>query len=114
MVLCAGWLEELALPSSGRRNLLGSFFGPTSHEYLNPTHPGLLATLRTNTDVQLPYRLPINEQTCTCETGVCGESANDRDIIVAAQVAQDAQAGYACDYCSKRQPMAFQEVKQCI
>ena len=29
------------------------------------------------------------------------------------QMAQDAQAGYACDYCTKRQPMAFNEVKEC-
>ena len=28
-------------------------------------------------------------------------------------MAQDAQAGYACDYCTKRQPMAFNEVKEC-
>ena len=34
-------------------------------------------------------------------------------IIQAAQCAQDAQAGYACDYCNKRQPMAFNEVKEC-
>ena len=30
-----------------------------------------------------------------------------------AQVAQDAQAGDACDYCNKRQPMTFNEVKEC-
>eukprot|EP00973_Karenia_brevis_P051267 7121397-Karenia_brevis.AAC.1 len=29
------------------------------------------------------------------------------------QCSQDAQAGYACDYCAKRQPMAFNEVKEC-
>ena len=38
---------------------------------------------------------------------------NDRHIIESAQIAQDAQAGYACDYCTKRQPMAFNEVKEC-
>ena len=38
---------------------------------------------------------------------------NDRTIIECAQMAQDAQAGYACDYCTKRQPMAFNEVKEC-
>ena len=31
----------------------------------------------------------------------------------AGQMAQHAQAGYAFDYCTKRQPMAFNEVKEC-
>ena len=33
--------------------------------------------------------------------------------IESGQIAQDAQAGYARDYCNKRQPMAFSEVKEC-
>ena len=33
-------------------------------------------------------------------------------MVEATQIAQDAQAGYACDYCSKRQPMAFNECKE--
>ena len=28
-------------------------------------------------------------------------------------MAQGAQAGYACDYCTKRQPVAFNEVNEC-
>ena len=39
--------------------------------------------------------------------------ADDEEIVRAAQIAQDAQAGYACDYCTKRPPMAFNEVKEC-
>ena len=31
----------------------------------------------------------------------------------AMQMAQDAQAGHACDYCTQRQPTAFNEVKEC-
>ena len=34
-------------------------------------------------------------------------------MINDAQVSQDAQAGYACDYQNKRQPMACNEVKEC-
>ena len=34
-------------------------------------------------------------------------------MVETLQVAQDAQAGYACDYCTKRQPMAFNGVKEC-
>ena len=29
------------------------------------------------------------------------------------QMAQDAQAGHACYYCTKRQPRAFNEVQEC-
>ena len=35
-------------------------------------------------------------------------------MIEATQIAQDAQAGYACDYCTKRQPMAFNECMECV
>ena len=35
-------------------------------------------------------------------------------MVEATQVAQDAQAGYACDYCTKRQPLAFNECKECV
>jgi hypothetical protein len=39
---------------------------------------------------------------------------NEEEMVLAAQLAQDAQAGYACDYCNKCQPMAFSEVKECM
>ena len=35
-------------------------------------------------------------------------------MIEATKLAQDAQAGYACDYCTKRQPMAFNECMECV
>ena len=34
-------------------------------------------------------------------------------MVEVLQMAHYAQAGYACDYCTKRQPMAFNEVKEC-
>ena len=34
-------------------------------------------------------------------------------MVEAMQMAQDAQAGYACCVCTKRQPMACNEVKEC-
>ena len=33
-------------------------------------------------------------------------------MIEAVQMAQHAQAGNACDYCTMREPMAFNEVKE--
>ena len=43
----------------------------------------------------------------------CYGCADEQTMINAAQVAQDAQAGYACDYQNKRQPMACNEIKEC-
>ena len=58
----------------------------------------MLAMLRCNSDVQLPYRFAIAELT-HCSTD--------------AQMSQDAQVGYACDYQNKRQSLACNEVKEC-
>jgi len=114
VILCQGLLEKMGLPSSGRRTKLGSLFGPMGHEYLNGTHPAMLAAQRCNSDVQLPYRFPITPQTHDASCGrSCSEAQSKQKIIEAAQVAQDAQAGYACDYCNKRQPLAFNEIREC-
>ena len=112
VVLCQGLIRRMGMASSGRRSKLGSLHGPMNHESLNGTHPAMLAAHRFNSDVQLPYRLPICAETHDCEENCVGQVEEDA-IVEAAQVAQDAQAGYACDYCNKRQPMAFNEVKEC-
>ena len=83
------------------------------HECLNATHSAMLAGLRCNSDVQLPYRLPIIEGTHFCDDPRCLD-CKEEDLIEATQIAQDAQAGYACDYCNKRQPLAFNECKECV
>ena len=72
----------------------------------------MLVVHRFNSDVQLPYRFPIIAETHDCEDNCVG-SVDEHVIIQACQASQDAQAGYACDYCNKRQPMAFNEVKEC-
>ena len=112
VVLCQGLIRRMGMAASGRRSKLGSLHGPMNHESLNATHPAMLAAHRFNGDVQLPYRLPICAETHDCEED-CVEQVEESVIVEAAQVAQDAQAGYACDYCNKRQPMAFNEVKEC-
>eukprot|EP00959_Pyramimonas_sp_CCMP1952_P277048 5791535-Pyramimonas_sp.AAC.1 len=55
--------------------------------------------------------LPITSEVCSC-CNKCAEKQDDAAIIKVVQMAQDAQAGYACDYCTKRQPMAFHEVRE--
>ena len=99
----------MGLVVRGVRNKLGALHGPMNHESINGTHPAMLAAQRCNSDVQLPYRFPICTETHCCDDPSCLQQ-NDKKIIEAAQQAQDSQAGYACDYCTKRQPMAFNEV----
>ena len=45
--------------------------------------------------------------------GTCVDDANEDAIVAAAQISQDAQAGYACDYQNKRGPRAWNEIKEC-
>jgi hypothetical protein len=86
-----------------------------NEENLNGTHPAMLAAQRFNSDVQLPYRFPVIPASHSeeCDENCLELDVSDEEIIRAAQIAQDAQAGYACDYCTKRPPMAFNEVKEC-
>ena len=84
-----------------------------NHAWLNGTHPALLAAHGFNSDVQLPYRFPITEATHSSHVCLlkCFDFLDERTMVNAAQVSQDAQAGYACDYQNKRQPMACNEKK---
>ena len=87
------------MAAGGRRSKLGCLHGSMYHVSVNGTHPAMLAAQRFNSDVQLPYRFPVQEST---HSTICKESCvnleQDGDAIVrAAQIAQDAQAGYACD-----------------
>ena len=111
VVLCARLLRDMGLHVRGRRCQLGSLHGPMLHESINATHSAMLAGQRCNSDVQLPNRFPIIPQTHRCDSPACLQYS-EKMMVEATQIAQDAQAGYACDYCSKRQPMAFNECKE--
>lgn len=99
VVLCRGLIKKMRMHLGGRRSKLGAMHGPMNQESLNGTHPAMLAAQRCNSDVQLPYRFPITEEThMGCSEECIGDPKNEDVIVRAAQVAQDAQAGYACDY----------------
>ena len=108
--------RKMGLASSGRRNKLGSLHGPMNHDSLNGSASALLSVQQFNSDVQIPYRLPVCETTHSrlcCKDCLGLWSADDEAAMIqATQLAQDAQCGYTCDYCSKRQPAAFNEVKE--
>ena len=116
VVLCKGLLQQMGMPSSGRKNLIGGLHGPMNEANINGTHPAMLATQQCNSDVQLPYRLPITKETHSslCPLGEqCLQMYKEADVVRACQLAQDAQAGYACDYQNKRQPCGCNEVREC-
>ena len=115
VVLCQGLLRRMKMPCAGRRNKLGSLHGPQNEENLNGSHPLLMAVTQSNSDVQLPYRFSIAPET---HSDICKEDcinlAHDSVIIEAAQTAQDAQVGYACDYQNKRSARGCNEAKECM
>ena len=66
VILCEGLLKQMGLPIRGRRSKLGSLHGPMNNESINGTHPAMLVTQRCNSDVQLPYRFPIDHSFHCC------------------------------------------------
>ena len=63
VVVCPGLAKKMKPPTKGRRNALGSMSGPRNEGNLDGTHGALAAFGVFNTDVQLPYRLPISIET---------------------------------------------------
>ena len=116
VVLCRGIMKRMGMPLGGKRNRLGSLHGPRNEESINATHPALSALLQTNSDVQLPYRFAITEETHCDElcAEMCTASTNTKEVLQAFQCCQDAQVGYTCDYQNKRSARSCNEVKECI
>ena len=92
--------------------MLGAMHGPMNHPCMNGTHPAMLSCHRCNSDVKSPCRFPIIPESNCCDDEACLRN-DDKAVVHAARGAQHAQAGYACDYCTKRQPCAFNEVNGC-
>lgn len=113
MVVCAGVAETFSLPVTGRRNALGSLFGPRSCGWLNGSHPALLIGGRGNSDVQLAMRMPITAashwKNCSQE---CVGQADLAALQRVMQAAQAAQIGYSTDYLTKRQAKGLYECRE--
>ena len=113
VLVCKGLAEQMEMPIKGKRSALGQIWGPCNDANLNGNHPAMLAALRCNGDVQLPYRFPIIEElheACGRCTASCPEDQGARETTRQAQINQAAQSGYACDYGNKRLPIAINEV----
>ena len=72
VVLCQGLIRKFNMALTGRRSKLGALHGPMNQEWLNATHPAMLAFQRDNSDVQLPYRFPMTAD--THDDSLCSES----------------------------------------
>lgn len=116
-VVCRKIAELVGLAITGRRNQLGTLLGARNDEWLNGSHPAMLAALRCNSDVQVPYRFAITESIHKdingCD-GDCIDEANLDETVDAIQASQDAQIGYCCDYANKRGPVACNECREWI
>ena len=112
LLICPGLAEDLNMPFKGKKSMAGLLFGPCNDGNLNATHPALLASLRCNSDVQVPFRFPITSYTHRGD--ICGHECDKKmpvwSLALQAQRTQAAQAGYACDYMNKRNPIAVHEV----
>ena len=113
-LICPKLAQQKDMPHKGKKSMTGLPWGPCNDPNLNGNHPALLATLRCNGDVQLPFRFPITPETHDCE--LCQEKCDQElplwKLIQEAQINQAAQAGYACDYQNKRVQIANHETKE--
>ncbi|CAJ1350578.1 unnamed protein product, partial [Effrenium voratum] len=72
-LVCRGLAEQLDLPVKGKRSSLGLQWGPVNDPNLNGNRPALLAALRCNGDLQVPYRFPVTKE--THDDALCQEEA---------------------------------------
>ena len=113
LLICPGLAEDRHMPYTGKRNMTGLLWGPCNDGSLNGNHPAMLAALRCNGDVQLPYRFPITPDTHSAQCPYdCDQKMPVWQLVQAAETAQRAQVGYACDYQNKRLPIAVYECKE--
>ena len=114
-IVCPGIAKELDVRTSGRRNMLGAVMGRRQCEWFSGTSAILAHLTRSNTNVQCPYRLPINEFThdpdCTSKRCM---AISHKKLCIVAQRAMKAISGYFGGYISKRQEMGQYELKSSI
>ncbi|CAK9075903.1 unnamed protein product [Durusdinium trenchii] len=113
ILICSGLAGAKGMPCKSKRSMVGMPWGPCNDPNLNGNHPALLAALRCNGDVQLPFRFPITPIThnTSCDQQ-CDQKMPIWTLVREAQINQSAQVGYQCDYANKRLKIATREVKE--
>ena len=115
-VVCPGIAPSLGLQCSGRRNALGSIAGSRRCPSFSATSRILSKLHKSNTNVQLPYRVPLLEATHDpeCTSDKCLSEKNKRRLFLIGQRAVKQMTGYFGGYISKRQKIGRFELKQSI
>lgn len=111
-ILCPGLLRKRDLPLQGRRCQLGTVSGVRNEANVNGTASGMLP-LGMNSDVQLPYCLPITQETHSVSCAEeCWKLDTEERIIETIQIAMDARTGYKTDYKCKPPMKGVHEVRE--
>ena len=115
-LVCRGVAAELKLKISGRRNMLGCIAPERNEQYFASTSPVLSISIRSKTNIQCPYRLPINKDTHDpqCNLKDCLDSITYQQLNRIAQRAMKQMCGYFGGYISKKQRVGQYECKKSI
>ena len=115
-LVCRGIAAELQLQTSGRRNMLGSIAPERGDPYFAGTPKILAVVTRSNTNLQCPYRLPINRVTHDpdCKRPQCLTSTSTKQLCRISQKAMKQMSGYFGGYISKQQKIGQYELKKSI
>ena len=106
-LICPGPADQKDMPYKGKRSMLGLPWGPCNDPNLNGCHPALLAALRSNCDVQPPYRFPITVDTHShtfCQQN-CEEKMPVWQLVKEAQTTPAAQAGMLATIKTSASPL---------
>ena len=115
-LVCRGMAAELRLKVSGRRNMLGSIASIRSDAWFASTAAILAAVTQSNTNIQCPYRLPINNETHDpdCEVPECFKETDVKHLYRLTQRLMKQISGYFGGYISKKQKVVQYELKKSI
>ena len=116
LLVCRGVAALLKLKTSGRRNMLGSIAPRRGDAYFASTAALLAIATRSNSNVQIPYRLPITERTHDpdCKLAGCLGSVSSQQLCKIAQRAMKQMSGYFGGYISKKQRIGQYELKKSV
>ena len=115
-IVCKGVAGELDLKVSGRRNMLGACVGRRRCPWFASTSRLLAHLTRSNSDMECPYRVPINTTTHDpdCTRKACLDRSNNRRLTIIAQRAMKTISGYFGGYISKRQKVGNFEIRASV
>ena len=115
-VICPGIAHSVGLRCSGRRKALGSIIGKRLDPWFSGTSAIMAKVFKSNTNVQVPYRVPITAKThdSACSSRRCLSAKVRRRQFLVGQRAIKQMISYFGGYISKKQKIGGFELKQSI